>query len=822
MADRFENIDSAVEFLNRLSETNAGFSEILDAQRRLKEALSALSIDEISRLFKTLGDNTKAVVDTLSSVQSEGEKYEEKQRTLNNELDAINNILKDVSKEDKDYLTKRKEQVEEQLKENKDQHDAFLKGEEEQHKVEKDLAERRRQQKEEQANKDKQLEEKNRRETEERYRKVGEQFSKLSRGFISLFQNSVDSIARNYNENAGKLSAAFGSTVNDISALQSKIANELRSDDLRSAISNIAVMAEVSSLTASGYTNEQKIQQSATGIAVGRLIAPNLDFNTSTVKNLTNVFGSDFIEKFSAIQLAVQDTANSNINLSANLSKLMDDLEPVYQNAEYQNIAMQDTADIQATLSAAMDAGKITKAQSDEYLSMIVELMDPSKAFKSSSTTVRAAATTYDFGSGSPLQALEALLGARQTMYGGIDMSSSYRGNVSRSLAASAFGENTLSATYSQSGLYGLDILRTENLEDVYQKGLSNLQSGDYTTKADREKNYLANSATAQGVAKIQEWLPVTYGVFSTALFAQLSTLPTRIAKAIAAHKVVGDGSSSTIAGSGSSFINSSIFGGMGADSPTRLGRFGGRLFSGFNMLSYGAGAFGLSNLLGQWDSNRSFTQNVGFGGDTLSATLSNAGVGMAAGSLLGSFFPGFGNVIGGVVGAVVGAVGGFIASSKAQKEAQEANTKALQEQTATTKSIFGEGISALDTLESKREVARGGGIVHLASGDYSIDYSKSNYPGFASGLSYVPYDDYVVRLHKGEAVVTASAANSLRQQNPNFWYSGTQMNSDNYVVDALERQTESIVSAVRGDEKLRPLSSSNSGPKQYVITNNI
>ena len=47
-------------------------------------------------------------------------------------------------------------------------------------------------------------------------------------------------------------------------------------------------MTEAASLVQSGYTNESKLQANATAVAIGKEIAPNLDFNKSASFNTGN------------------------------------------------------------------------------------------------------------------------------------------------------------------------------------------------------------------------------------------------------------------------------------------------------------------------------------------------------------------------------------------------------------------------------------------------------------------------------------------------------------------------------------------------------
>ena len=808
-----------IDTLNTLvSEAKATIFEIASVKNKLTETLQEFPLDELKELKKALQDNNKEVTDSIDDAaknkkkQLEAEQeYQKKVEELNEKIKFLNEELNSDSKFNKDILQRNKDEREQELKDLQDQHNEQMEGNKARYEEHQNL-----QKQKDEA--DKQAEEKYRKELADRRTKLIDAISsgvqKFSDEISQRFKNALDSVINTYEQSAGKLSAALNQTTDYVSNLQHKIANELRDTSLRSAISNVAVLSEATSLASSGFTNTDKLLENATAIAEAKTIAPTLSLDNINIKALTNVFGSDFITKFASIQAAVQETAGSTAFLSQNLTKMMDDLAPVYQNAEYQVNALQSTADVQATISAAIDSGLINESQAQEYMSMITELMDPSKAFKSSSTAVKAAATIYDFGSGDPLQALQAILNARGQMYGGINMGNSYMGNVSRSLAASAYGDNTLNATYMQGGLYGLDILTTDNLGTVWSEQEGKLSSGRYTTQRTEIQNWLENSPITQAAATMSKYLPILYSVVGVGILRAIQTLPTKIATAIKTGGISSSGSidiDSTGHSFGGSLMNQSVFGDLGS---TTGGKIANRLTSGFNMTAYGIGARGLMSHFGQFDSERSNLQNWGHGGDKLSAALSYGQVGLGAGTAIGSVFGPAGSLIGAGVGTLVGVFAGVITASEAQKEAQEANTKVIEEQTKATKDLLGEGVSAISALDAKREIARGGGIVYSASGDaYKVASYTNN--GFAFGLDYVPYDGYVAKLHKGESIVTASASERLRQQDPNFWNDSY----NNSVVNALEKQTDSIVDALNGDVKYSPLTKA--GPTQYIIKNN-
>lgn len=806
-------VDIIDEITKKLSSSTNNIDSINKLSREYAEALRSSTRDAIDKLSKVTLDNEKVLQEALDKelkVREDAERRlrearENEIRNLEEKAAVIDALRNDENENHRAYLNKKRIELDEDIKLNKEKQQmeqAIIDGDQETYN-------RLRLQQELRIEQEKELNnalEKERKVREENIENIRKVTSSLLRALTDLESDAISNVTRVYNEHAGQMAALLDSTVEDISSLQNKIAEELRSNNLSSAISNVAILAEASSLAAAGYTDQTTLQQNAVDISIAKEIAPTLDFNNSTVKNLINIFGSDFTHKFSAILQAVQETAGATINVSNNLSTLMTNLEPVYQNAEYQQAALQGSADVTATLASAREQGIITQAQEREYLAMLNELMDPSKAFRSSNLAVRVAATQYDYGSGNPAEALQALINAQQSYYSNFDQSNSYMGNISRSLGASVAGNDTMSATYNGQGLTDLIMVNTSDLESTYNEQLSKLQEGNFTTVTEKENNLTENSAITQTIADFAKDFPILYRNTQTMLVNLINSLPDRFAKALNERYVKSDNVNTTTGsttrfnnGKRSNVSSSASIGNSTASTTSVVNNtglaarmsqaVGGRLGT-IPMISYGTGIMGALNLGNSLAENGiDSVQGWGMEGDVGTSALSYGGIGAAIGSLIA---PGLGTLIGGAVGAI----GGLVTALWAQKEIEEENTAAIEKQNQLTEDIFGDGLVSLTAMQAQSEIARGGGTIDMSFGTVAMD---TNVPKAASGMAYVPYDDYLVKLHKGEAVVTANAAQSLRQRDPNFWNTPNYDSSD--VVFELKNQTQSIVNAIHGDD---------------------
>lgn len=835
--------DMIDQIIKNLSSSNGNLSDINKATRQFAELLRGATLDAVDAVKKNsadMNDALKSVINQEIKNREEAEKrYREAKEKETNAIEQKQAILDALNNENnnkqKEYLQQKAQQLTEDIRlaqEKQAIEKAYRDGD-------KEAYARLLLQQELRIEKAKQINIALAEEVEKRKKFIntlGDIADNLFDELTKTYTSAIDKVTNIYNQEAGNMSALLNTTVSDISSLQHKIADELRSDNLSRAISNVAVMTEAASLTAAGYTDQSTLQQNAIDIAIGKELAPNVDFNNATVKNLINIFGSDFTHKFTAIQQAAQETAGSAVNISNNLSSLMTNLEPVYQNAQYQAIALQGTTDVTATLANAREQGIITQAQEKDYMSMLTELMDPSKAFKSNNLAVKVAATQYDYGSGNPAEALQALISAQQQYYGNFDQSNNYMGNISRSLGASVAGNDTMSATYNAQGLTGMQMLSASNLDKTYNEQLSKLQSGSYTTASEAVANSAENSPITQSMSDFAKTFPRTFNIMQSAILGAIRELPSRLIGKLSSGYIngktstggtnIGDvveesfgsdegsGGATSIGGSGlgAKIRNSNIdwntktFG-KDTNILNRASRAVGGRTGGLAMTSYGAGIMGAVNVGSSLMENGvNNWQGWGMGGDVGASMTNYAGIGAAIGSIIA---PGIGTAVGGLIGAI----GGLGAAMMAQSEIESENNKLMEEQNNLTKSTLGEGVTGLTAMQANAEIARGGGTIELASGTSALDM---NVPKAATGIDFVPYDNYLVKLHRGESVVTANAAQKLRNIDPNFWHTPNVRNDD--VVFELQNTTNKIVSAINGDDKLKPMTKL--GPKTYSIRN--
>lgn len=802
-----------IDTLNLMVEGgNATVFQIADIKNQLQEILKELPVSEVRQLKKDLDDNNEEVKDAIKEADKYNkerikaeEEYQKKIKELTDKIEEYNSIISEGNSDASEIAERKRQAVEKELNDAQAQHQAQMESNEAQYKARQEI------EKEQNENIKRLATEREKQINDSIDKVVNATIGKFTTDIINRFQNAVNSNTNFYEQNSGKLAAILNTTTEDIGNLQRKIAKELQDASLSKAISNIEVMTEASRLVSAGYSNEETLQARATAFAEARKIAPTLDIDSTTIRNLSNVLGPDFTLKFAAIQTAVQDTAGSTAFLNSNLSKMIDDLSPVIQSAE-NDLALQGVADVEASLESAIAKGDMSKEQAQEYSSMIAELMDPSRAMKSSQTAVRVAMQNYDYSSSDPYQAFLAIQQAQQQMYGNIGMGSSSAERIGRSLAMAAYGgTTTMSATYMPTGLYDFETKRTADLGQTAEEQIERVGEGDYTTRQQELSNLFENSSMAQGISKIAQNSPLIYGILSGIILASINSLPTRIASAMKGFDLL-DG-----------FKTKDLGNTIGGTMSGKLATAGKAL--GKSALALGATTAAIYTV-GQYDPHKYDDEGSTEGGTAkeIIATAGHQGNYLSSAislGLIGAQIGSFGGPVGTGIGAIVGIAGGLITAGLTRHfdktaEKLEENTKALENSTGATKGLSG-SITALDSIEAKREIARGGGIVSTKSGDYKIDYTKSTHAGFATGLDFVPYDDFIFRAHKGEAIVTAEAAAKLRQRDPNFWNT-PMLNEDTNIVGALREQTESIVNAVSGDKQYAPLTKV--GPQQYTIKN--
>lgn len=675
---------------------------------------------------------------------------------------------------------------------------------------------------------------------------------------VQMETKAIDSVTNVYQQHAGKLSALLDSSVQDISQMQKNIAANLRSSGLNGAISNVQVLEEASKLASSGYTNEAKLEQNATDIQIARSIAPTLDLDNRSVKNLTNVFGSDFTLKFAGIASAVQDSAGSIAAVQATLGSLMTDLEPVFLNAELQNTALQATSDVEATLSAAQEQGIIGTANVEQYKQMLVELMDPTKALTSNNVAVRQAATSLyqrsDYEAGNTAQALEELLSSTRGIMGNFSQANNTTGVIFRGFGAKAFGMDTMTAEYNPNAYTDVQMLYTGNTGQSAQEQINKLSENAYTTKQKQEENVLENSDFTQTVAGFAKEFPQLYKQMSGMTIAAINAagsglthwISDRLTDKLTGGAFTGDGGvsggpsllsrmSQTTTLGGHQFIGSRGFGLISGNSAAGLGEAGSTLstISGANLSGLGVVAVGANAIRGgasiynyaSKHEDQTMAQRLTYGGDIGKSMLDwgsvGTGVGMV-GAAIGTLFGGpIGTAAGAAIGGLIGAIAGLGTAMYARHQAEEAQREALEAQTQATKDLLGEGIKPLTEVEKASATANGKATIAIGNDMFALaDFSSSDYASVmssnAGGLDFVPYDNYLARLHKGEAVVTAKAAEEYRQTNSQFYRDA----SNTRVVDKLDEQTKKIVSALNKEEIPKPVNAGAMFAQTYEIAN--
>ena len=165
----------------------------------------------------------------------------------------------------------------------------------------------------------------------------------------------------------------------------------------------------------------------------------------------------------------------------------------------------------------------MSEATAKQYESMLVELMDPTKAFKSNNIAVRTAATqlyssdssfTGDLG-----EAFQVLLNSTNNVMSKVIGSNS----VQTAYGAGAMGLDPMTAMYKPESYTGVSMIYAGDIEQSAQEQIDKLSENAYTTKQEQEENILENSDFTQTVAGFAKEFPQLYKQMSGMTIAAIT-----------------------------------------------------------------------------------------------------------------------------------------------------------------------------------------------------------------------------------------------------------------------------------------------------------
>lgn len=637
-----------------------------------------------------------------------------------------------------------------------------------------------------------------------------------------------------------------GNTYTGYKQINNAINDQLSSEGLLNNIYNTDVMEAASNLTSSGGLSLESAIAKAYQDTVIRYIVPYLDTSSETFTTLEYLMPG-ISKNVAATALSAKDQFGENQYIAKYSSQLVELMKPValsankeLYSAEYQEIAKVLEAQV---ASGAMDAAQAQKV-ANEAFSMY---MDPTGTIQSGSV----------LGKMTTINALNS---------GNIDNPSAYVENYldNTKWALGLAGNNTITKNIIGNA-WGIPDWRNYNVDKI---NTNNIDTETYDEQLDifKQQVGLADdmNTTEDQIEKAVTNIMADVGDIKTAIGDKLWGIGEVIVSGITAWlgaKIV----SGTI-GKAAGIIGGSSAGGTGAGISS--------LFAGGAGIAVSTAAITAAALaIGSVVADKMWTGSGEHGKETAKEELEGTGLenNSAATTLLatanaqmdaGGFQTTFGNVGAGISlmfsnmfqgkadknknflqwAIQSGALDtgdrntnlGYLftlAAIYAQNGYLDAFNKGLNEAgiegiSIKSKEEIGQAMVELgmtkDSFEaySKKLFSSGWARINTEDGtleNFEIDakaFGIEGVNGFRYGLNKVPYDDYPALLHKGEAVLTASTANTLRNLLDDYQQTSTQaVNFDTII----QTQTSALIAKM--EEIITVISSGNALSSNFTST---
>lgn len=674
-------------------------------------------------------------------------------------------------------------------------------------------------------------------------------FKKGVEVFTNLFKSGISNQSNAYENTFSNISVRTGITRNQYLNRQLSTASDLKSQGLFDNVAVSEVQEMWNSLANTGM-NDGDIVANAIDNVVTQKIVPYLDTTSQSLNLLNNRFDGKFLKDIRGINEANLELAGNNYATQDILNQLLDEVAPMSDEA-LQNLA-QGSTELTAMANKLMAAGA-TKSQANEAIATLYKQQKYSNQIMRSGSLYEKQALISNLNTNiyDPENYNDAIgnnldVAIKMSNYspGYTSTSNGIVTNVNNDAIGLSNNLYNLAEKLKEKDLTGSGLaestnLTQEELQKLAEQATEDLKSGKNQTQKTLQETTVENLATGLAVGK--EWMGHWTDLIVTAIegvkTAVLAFLGTKIVEGVIGKSLgalagsagggVGAGLLATgggiLLGLGAANIikeaiqgafdneddsNTSaeekqlegtslegnkaaaVLGGMATTDQKENNNFGSRLGSAWNTTTrwIGVGTLGWTR-----DTAQINKDDLGFFREKI-RTLGGGPTKDAASDAL-------------LVWTLLLASAGRLTDIDAFKDITNDDLKQMVEESGVAPSSWdkylNDTVKSIGYLPNKNE----------KEDQTTIDWDKLGINYHRQGLDEVPYDNYPAMLHEGEAVLTASTADELRNLVVEYRESETQnIKFDTIISDqtnALVQKMSEIIEVIQSQNNYSTSSSS-------------